>query len=242
MFKIFVAHILMLIVVGMWIGCDGVTLSTVLDPSASTSALSVGGGTVSVADIVSDTGNSGSAYEGQILPVSGAVRELFSSGETFLLETQNESVTFFVRSWGTGERLDSYEVGKSYTFTLYIQDQALAFQQTEKFNVWTDLVKDSQASDVSIDTLTTDAKSENQRYAQSVITLQATVSNITGSAIYLKDTDLVTSVYIRRSGHVDEETYQVNQTYDFTVFVFKIGAWSGFDGRSEVRLGLIRSD
>ena len=197
---------------------------------------------VTVADIVSDTVVGGSAFEGQILRLTGTVTEILSSGETLLLETGNESVTFFVRSWGTGERVASYEVDTQYTFNLYIQDQALAFQQTDTFNVWADLVEDSEPVPITIDTLISDAKAENQRYAQRVITLRATVSNVLDSTIYLKEADLVTSVYIRRSGHTDEATYQVNQTYDFTVFVFKIGEWSVLDDRYEVRLGLVRTN
>ena len=146
---------------------------------------------------------------------------------------------------GAGEQDTGYQtmkVGKVYTFNLYVQDQALAVQQTDKFNVWSDLVEDSHAVPITIDTLTSDAKAENHRYAQSVITLQATVSNVLESTIYLKENDLQTSVFIRRSGHADETTYQVNQTYDFTVFVFKIGQWSVLDDRYEVRLGLVRTN
>ena len=196
---------------------------------------------VSIADVVSDTVSNGGAYEGQILTITGTVKELLSSGETLTLETDNDTVTFFVRSWGTPERLASYEVGKPYTFDLYVQDQATAFQQTDKFNVWTDLVESSEPVPITIDTLIADAKAENQRYAQRVITLEATVSSVLDSTIYLKEADLVTSVYIRRSGHADESNYQVNQTYDFNVFVFKVGEWSVLDGRYEIRLGLVRS-
>ena len=195
--------------------------------------------TTSLSDIVSDTGAGGDAYEGQILTVTGTVKEQLSSAIT--LETENDSVTFFVRSWGTGDRLTGYEVGETHTFDLYIQDQALAFEANDDYNVWTDLVSSAEAEAVTLHTLTTHAQNENQQYAQRVITFDATVSSIGETAIFLRDNADNVIIQVSLSGHADEADYQVNQSYTFTVFVFKIGEWV-IDNWYEVRLGTVRSE
>ena len=196
--------------------------------------------TTPISDIVSDTSSGGSAYEGQILTITGTVKETFSSSEAITLESDDDSVTFFVISWGTPERLSEYEVGETYDFDVYIQDQAES-STAGNYNVWTDLVYSAEAETVSLDTLIANAKSGDQQYAQRVITLQATVSSISTSVIFLRDNAADVLVKIHRSGHADEADYQVNQTYTFKLFVFKIGDWT-LENWYEVRLGLVRSE
>ena len=224
---------------GLAIDAEAGEYRAIFDKSCVDVVLGVSTDTVSVSEIVSDTAGGGSAYEGQLITLTGTVSEKLSSGETLLIETENNNVLFFVRSWGNAHRVTDFEVGESYTFSLYIQDQATSAGTDWSFNVWSDIVANAEPEAVTLDTLSSNAKTGDQQYAQRVITLKATVSNIIASAIYLSENDVNTSVYIRRSGHTDEADYQVNQSYDFTVFVFKTGEWV-IDGFYEVRLGLVR--
>ena len=174
-----------------------------------------------------------------LLALTGTVSEKLSSGETLLIETENNNVNFFVRSWGNAHRVAGFVEGESYTFSLYIQDQALSIADDGSFNVWSDIVANADPEVVTVDTLITAAKAGDQQYAQRVLAIEATVSSILNSAIYLQETDANTAVYIRRSGHADEADYQLNQTYTFTLFAFKMGA-SVIDDFYEVRFGLVR--
>lgn len=226
---------------GLVIDTEAGEYQAVFDKACVDTVLGVSTDSVSFSDIVTDTAAGGSSYEGQILTLTGTVDSVLTSGETLLLVTGNENVKFFVRSWGNAHRVVGFVEGESYTFSLYIQDQATSIGTDWSFNVWSDIVANAEPDAVTLDTLISNAKAGDQQYAQRVITLKATVSNIIASAINLSENDVNTSVYIRRSGHTDEADYQVNQSYDFTVFVFKTGEWV-IDGFYEVRLGLVRTD
>ena len=197
-------------------------------------------GSVTISDIVSDTDTGGSAYEGQILTLNATIRSVFQVSDGMTLVSGNDNVTFFVASYGTRERLADYQADEEHTLTLYIHEQAPdTINNDGSYNVWTHLVANAEAETVTIGTLNAHAKAENQEYQGSVITLTATVSTVGESSIFLKGNELGVGIYIKRSGHPTEAEYQENQTYTFTLFVIKIGAWVV---GSEARLGLIRSE
>ena len=206
-------------------------VETIQPPAKPTPADSV-----TLADIVENTANSDSDYEGHVHTLTGTVKKILGDGDSLTVESGNDIITFFVLAWGRPEAFTDHEVGTSYDFQVYIHDQAPSISTDGGYVVWAYLVFNTEPQGVTADTLNTHAKAENQQYQGSVITLTATISTVLDSVFFLRDNEIGVALMIRRSGHSAESQYQKGQSYTFTAVVLKIGA--SFIG-SEVRLGLI---
>ena len=199
---------------------------------------------VSVADIVADTSTGGHAYEGRIITVSGPVQKLLSTTSGVTLLTDNDNISFIVV--GTEAQMQGYVAGRSYEIPLYIQDQSPSRDVDfniipDKYFIFSYIARNTTPIDVSFATLIADAKTLNQRYQGHVIRVNATISRVQEHSFPLKENDVGVYIYIRRSQHPDENEYQVDNAYDFTVFVMSISQGAS-NLINQVSMGLVRTD
>ena len=71
--------------------------------------------------------------------------------------------------------------------------------------------------------------------------MNATISRVQEYTFPLKENDVGVYIYIRRSQHPDENAYQVDNAYDFTVFVMSISQGAS-NLINQVSMGLVRTD
>ena len=227
-------------VTGEVIELDNAKVLALIDSLAVETPEAVDSGTL--AEIVSDTAAGGTAYHQRFVTVSAVIEENFTitgTSDGLTLETGNESVTFFVSSYGTRERSQGYLIGETYDLTLFITEQSPDTHNNDgSFNVWSHLALHGDTPQVVLaETLLADARSGNQRHQGRVVTLTDEVHLNTpeSTGMYFATSGL----YAIKSGHPDEAEMTPGQTVTVDAFIVSIGK-NRFTSLLEIRAYLIR--
>ena len=94
--------------------------------------------------IVTDVSAGGRDYIDKIVEIQATVRDdttFYAPQDTITLETHNDAVAFFVSNLTPDVvRLDTYEKGSTYPFTLFIRDIDFSTTIGDPHSIWAHIV------------------------------------------------------------------------------------------------------
>lgn len=193
---------------------------------------------VSVDQLVNDTKNNGTTYQGKLVFVTAEV-ERNSDNETLYLTTNDTQID--LRIWASGDVTErqfkeQYIEGQTYDFVLYVKYQEhpdLTDEFTFNDNRWSILFylveNGNNIQNITIQRLVDDTKQGNKSYEGKIVSLTAIVdfsNSFLGqsfSFITLNVNASDIAFYIGAPGWFGEEefqkTYQSGNSYDFILYI-----------------------
>ncbi|MYH81809.1 hypothetical protein F4009_13190 [Candidatus Poribacteria bacterium] len=188
---------------------------------------------VSVDQLVSDTKNGKTSYQGKLVFLTANVRRN-SDNERLYLSTTDNTVSFSIDAPGDifdGTFEKNYIAGQTYDFVLYIREQEtpnLTDQFTFNDNSWyirSYLVEDGDnIRNITMDQLVSDTKQDQKTYEGSVVSFNAEIRFVlTSGTITLTTNDDNVSFFVSSPGGISDRTFEKNyiegQTYDFILYI-----------------------
>ena len=193
---------------------------------------------VSLATVVADVAAGGVRYSGKIITITAEVQadvSSFTDRDAITLITNNEKVWFFVHSSETPARLANYEVGKTYTFNLFVLQVIPPEVLSPQYKIWTNIPIERVSAD--IDTIVADVARGNRTYIDKVVEIQAKVRFDTTvftpyDTISLQTNNDKVSFFISNTTETITilDQYKEGSIYEFTVFIRDIKLNSSRDG------------
>ena len=184
--------------------------------------------TLTLATIVADVASGGTQYKNKIVTIEATVKESFESGG-FVLATNNDNVVFFVGNRTQPELLESYQEGKSYTFTVFIDKIEPPETHFPTYAIWSKVPKDVDVFQINFTTLVESISRGSTEYLNRFVRFTATVDK---PASIFTTTDTITvdtkkdkvAFFITNRTHPPKimQKFQNGQSYEFTVFLANI--------------------
>lgn len=193
---------------------------------------------VPLADIVADVASGGTRYSGKIITITAEVQadvSTFTDRDAITLITNNENVWFFVHSSETPARLANYEVGKTYTFNLFVLQVIPPEVLSPEYKIWTNIPIERVSA--GMNAIVSDVIAGGKTYIDKVVEIQAKVRFDTTiftpyDTITLETNNDKVSFFISNTTETITilDRYKEGSTYEFTVFIRDIRLNSSRDG------------
>ena len=181
-------------------------------------------------DIIADVAAGGTQYVGQTLEITAPV--LANYVTSVILFTNNDNVTFYVKSSENPDLLDVLKDGKTYTLTLEIEEISPPDAEFDWYAIWSELPNDADIvenppTQTTVSSIVSDVVSGNIRYLGQTIEVSGVVylsntemKNKRAMAIRTGSAEVLWIVFAIEDTSLD--AYKKDNTYTFTLFIESI--------------------
>ena len=186
--------------------------------------------TVALDTIVADAAMGGTTYIGETLTITAPVRFVFDGSISLLTQTQR--VSFFVKNPKNPEKLNVFQEGRTYTFTVDIVDIEPPDAEFNWYAIWSNMASDTPVVEVPpvevpVATLINDVAAGRTTYLGKTIQVTATVDAGTaeteglGLGLVTDNRDVVW-VVLSPNDLTVLNPYVVGRSYTFTLLLHSI--------------------
>ena len=193
---------------------------------------------ISFDDIVTDAAAGGTKYVGQTVTITAAVRFKFETAVS--LFTNNENVNFYVRSPDMPNKLNDFEEGRTYQIKVEVTHINPPDEQFDTYAVFSNI--DALQVPITVDPVKTslkeiveDVTSGDRNFLGNTVSIRGEVrfnfanpllggsplgsitlvTNNTHVSFFISDPD-------KNTGVANMRRFQEGQSYNFTVFIYRI--------------------
>ena len=178
------------------------------------------------ADIVSDVASGGTKYLDKTVKITAPVFAILESGVA--LASPDESVNFYVKSPDNPAKLAQFQNGKTYRFTVEIYQIAPPNLDYDTYAVFSDLdtnadIKKIDPIRVGVKKVVDDVVSGGTKYIAKTVKVTANVAFSAENGIsFTTNNASVSWVVISHNKDLDFRRYRENQSYTFTILIWKV--------------------
>lgn len=180
--------------------------------------------------IVADTAKGGTTYIGEMLTITAPVQFVFDG--SISLFTKTDRVSFYVKNPKDPEKLNVFQEGKTYTFTVEIVDIEPPDEEFNWYAIWSNMTSDTSVVEVppvevTVASLIADVAVGGTTYVGKTIKVNATVEAGTaeteglGLGLITNNNDVLwIAVYPKDTTVLDP--YVIDKSYTFTLLIHSI--------------------